>query len=263
MNKKHLIKSNVKKTNNNDFLPKNTSHLNIKTDSSLKSLLCRNDKIDAPKDQKQLSIPPGHLKISKAMISLLKKKNFDVITWAEIANTAGVNEALIYKYFKDKRNLLHYVLQEYNSDFVKILRKDLDHTKGTFNKIKTFISSTLNYYQETPVFAKILIIEIRNFPAFFTGETYELIREYADILLDILEEGIKRGEIRSDISPRHIRQIIIGAIEHLCLPKIIFGTKIKTKEYTEEICQLVFDGIAKQAKTESRKKVYKKAEDSH
>jgi AcrR family transcriptional regulator len=189
----------------------------------------------------------------------LKKKNFDVITWAEIANTAGVNEALIYKYFKDKRNLLHYVLRKYCADFVKILRKDLDNTKGTFNKIKTFISSTLNYYQETPVFAKILIIEIRNFPAFFTGETYELIREYADILLDILEEGVKRGEIRSDISPRHIRQIIIGAIEHLCLPKIIFGNKIKTKEYTEEICKLVFDGIAKQAKTGSRKRSLQKS----
>jgi len=188
------------------------------------------------------------------MISLLKKKNFDVITWAEIAKTAGVNEALIYKYFKDKRNLLHYVLQEYSSDFVKILRKDLDNIEGTFNKIKTFISSTLNYYQGTPVFAKILLIEIRNFPAFFTGETYELIREYADILLDILEEGIKRGEIRSDISPRHIRQITIGAIEHLCLPKIIFGTEIKTKEYTEEICKLVFNGIAKQAKAGTKKR---------
>jgi hypothetical protein len=107
----------------------------------------------------------------------------------------------------------------------------------------------MNYYQETPVFAKILIIEIRNFPAFFTGETYELIREYAGILLDIIEEGIKRGEIRSDISPRHIRQIIIGAIEHLCLPNIIFGNKIKTKEYTEEICKLVFNGIEQRANT--------------
>jgi len=152
MNKKSPIKSNIKKTNKNTLSLKNTSHLNIKTDLSMKSLLCRND--NTPPDQKQLSIPPGHLKISKAMISLLKKKNFDVITWAEIANTAGVNEALIYKYFKDKRNLLHYVLQEYSADFVKILRQDLDNTKGTFNKLKTFISSTLNYYQETPVFAK-------------------------------------------------------------------------------------------------------------
>jgi len=252
MSKKYLVKSNIKKTNTKNSSPKNIPHLNIKTDLSLKSLLCRNDKTSP--DQKQLSIPPGHLKISKAMISLLKKKNFDVITWAEIANTAGVNEALIYKYFKDKRNLLHYVLQEYSADFVKILRQDLDNTKGTLNKIKTFISSTLNYYQETPVFAKILIIEIRNFPAFFTGETYELIREYAGILMDIIEEGVKRGEIRSDISPRHIRQMIIGSIEHLCLPKIIFGTKIKTKDYTEEICRLVFNGIVKQDKAGLKKK---------
>jgi hypothetical protein len=114
MNKKYLIKSNIKKTNRNNSLPKNIPHLNIKTDLPIKPLLCRKDRITAPADQKQLSIPPGHLKISKAMISLLKKKNFDVITWAEIANTAGVNEALIYKYFKDKRNLLHYVLREYS-----------------------------------------------------------------------------------------------------------------------------------------------------
>lgn len=254
MNKRNPVKSNVKKTSRNNIPIKNTPHLNIKTDLSLQSLLCRNNKINTSTDQKQLSIPPGHLKISKAMISLLKKKNFDVITWAEIAGTAGVNEALIYKYFKDKRNLLHYVLQEYSADFVNILRQDLDNTKGTFNKIKTFISSTLNYYQETPVFAKILIIEIRNFPAFFNGETYELIREYAGILLDIIEEGVKQGEIRSDISPRHIRQIIMGAIEHLCLPKIIFGTKIKTKEYTEEIYKLVLNGIAKEVKTVSKKR---------
>ena len=211
-------------------------------------------KVNGPKDQKWPSLPPGHIKISKAMISLLKEKSFDVITWTEIAEKAGVNEGLIYKYFKNKRNLLHCVLQEYNSDFLKILRKNLQDAEGTFDKIKTFISSTLSYYQETPVFAKILIIEVRNFPAFFTSETYEQLRDYTNILLDILEEGIKCGDIRSDMSPRYIRQMINGAIEHLCLPKIIFGTKVKTKEYTEEICKLIFNGIEKQAKTGRRRK---------
>ena len=124
-------------------------------------------KVNRPKDQKRPSLPPGHIKISKAMISLLKEKSFDVITWTEIAEKAGVNEGLIYKYFKNKRNLLHCVLQEYNSDFLKILRKNLQDAEGTFDKIKTFISSTLSYYQETPVFAKILIIEVRNFPGIF------------------------------------------------------------------------------------------------
>ncbi len=59
------------------------------------------------------SQPPGRIKIMNALRSLLEEKEFSAITWAEIAQTAGVNEGLIYKYFKDRRNLLHQVLKEY------------------------------------------------------------------------------------------------------------------------------------------------------
>ncbi|MDQ5987555.1 MAG: Fatty acid metabolism regulator protein [Syntrophus sp. SKADARSKE-3] len=200
-------------------------------------------KVNGSKDLKRPSVPPGRIKISKAMISLLKKKSFDAITWVEIAETAGVNEALIYKYFKDKRNLMHDVLQEYNSDFIKILRQHLQDSEGTFEKIRAFILSTLNYYHDTPVFAKILIVEIRNFPAFFKSETYEQLREYSNLLLEIIEEGIERGDIRADISPRYARQMIYGAIEHMCLPKVIFGTEVMPELYTDEICKFVFNGI--------------------
>lgn len=195
------------------------------------------------KDRKRQSVPPGRLKISGAMIALLKKKSFDAITWAEIAGTAGVNEALIYKYFKDKRNLLHAVLNEYNADFLQVLRLHLRDADGTFGKIRTFIASTLDYYQEIPVFAKILITEVRNFPAFFKSETYDQIRDYANILLEIIEEGVSKGEIRDDISSRHIRQMIIGAIEHMYLPKVIFGRDGTSESYTDEICKFVFNGI--------------------
>jgi DNA-binding transcriptional regulator YbjK len=53
------------------------------------------------------STAPGYIKIVGALKLLLKEKEFNAITWAEIARTAGVNEALIYKYFHDKRNLLY------------------------------------------------------------------------------------------------------------------------------------------------------------
>ncbi|MDD5723745.1 MAG: TetR/AcrR family transcriptional regulator [Syntrophales bacterium] len=199
------------------------------------------------KDRKRPSVPPGRIKISQAILSLLKKKSFDSITWAEIAETAGVNEGLIYKYFKGKRNLLHEVLHEYDEGFLKIIRLDQQNAEGTFNKIRAFISSTLHYYQESPVLAKILIIEVRNYPAYFQSETYKQIQEYSNILLRIIEEGVRRGEIRTDISPSHVRLMIHGVIEHMCLPKVIFGTKVNIEQYTDEICKLVFSGIVEQA----------------
>ncbi len=57
--------------------------------------------------------PPGKLKIIDAMRTLLEERTFESLTIAEIALTAGVTEGLIYKYFKDKRDLLHHVLKEH------------------------------------------------------------------------------------------------------------------------------------------------------
>ena len=66
--------------------------------------------------------PPGRLEIVASLKTLLAEKDFGAITTAEIAKTAGVTEALIYKYFKDKRDLLHQILSEYlgipNSDYL-------------------------------------------------------------------------------------------------------------------------------------------------
>ena len=53
------------------------------------------------------SDPPGKIKIAEALRILLKEKDFNSITTADISRTSGVNEALIYRYYKDKRGLLH------------------------------------------------------------------------------------------------------------------------------------------------------------
>lgn len=58
--------------------------------------------------------PPGRIKIIKAFKSLLLEKDFNSITWAEIARTAGVNEGLIYKYFKDSLFCIYPVACKYH-----------------------------------------------------------------------------------------------------------------------------------------------------
>jgi len=60
---------------------------------------------DSSKNVKEKPLPPGRVKITEALKSLLEEKEFGAITTAEIAKNAGVTEALIYKYFKDKRDL--------------------------------------------------------------------------------------------------------------------------------------------------------------
>jgi AcrR family transcriptional regulator len=192
---------------------------------------------------KEKPLPPGRIKIVQALKSLLAEKEFSAITTAEIARSAGVTEALIYKYFKDKRDLLHQILSEYLEQYRAQIRQDLKGIKGTLNKLRKLIWSHINVYATNRVFAKILLIEVRNYPDYYKSETYSRVKEYSNIVLQIIEEGIREKEIRDDVPARLIRHSILGSIEQVCLSGITFEKEINPDALTEQICEIIFRGI--------------------
>ena len=195
------------------------------------------------KESKIKSLPPGRIKITQALKLLLEKKEFSAVTTAEIAKQAGVTEALIYKYFKDKRDLLHQVLREYLEQYQVQVENDLKGIKGALNRLRKLIWSHINVYATNRVFAKILLLEVRNYPDYYKSETYELVKIYSDTVLRIIEEGIRNKEIREDLEPKLIRLGIIGSIEQVCLSGVVFGREISPDDITENLCEFIFQGI--------------------
>ena len=193
----------------------------------------------------RISVPPSRIKITNALKLLLKDKDFNSITTAEISRVAGVNEALIYRHFDDKRGLLHAVLSEYLNKFVLNLIFDLKGIKGAINKIRKFVWASIHYYDDDRVFSRILLLEVRSFPGYFESETYQIVKQYTGLLMEILDEGEKTGSIREDIPPSCIRQFIMGTIEHFCLPAIIFEHKMDNDVMADNLCEILFDGIKK------------------
>jgi len=198
------------------------------------------------KSRGRLSSPRGRTKILEALNSLLEKKDFQAITWAEIANTAGVNEALIYKYFRNKRNLLHQLLSEILEGFVEDLTDELNGSiEGAMNKLRKFVWSHIHIYNRQRVFAKILVLEVRNYPGYFRSETYQFAKNFGKILAEIIEEGIQDAIFRDDIPVWDMRQIILGAIEHICLPNIVYNREMDPTVLTERIMKSIVEGIRK------------------
>ncbi len=191
------------------------------------------------------SDPPGKIKIAEALRVLLKEKDFNSITTADISRTSGVNEALIYRYYKDKRGLLHTVLAEYLEDYIETMELNRKGIKGAVNKLRKLIWDMIYLHHKDRVFSKILLLEVRNFRGYWESETYQIVRQYSKSMLNLIKEGIDAGELRDDISPSHIRQIILGAIEHLCLPAVIFEYDIVPDKMTDDLCDVIFEGIVK------------------
>ena len=187
--------------------------------------------------------PPGKLKIIQAMRTLLEERTFESLTISDIAVTAGVTEGLIYKYFKDKRDLLHHVLKEHYEHFLVQLDRDLQGIDGALNKLKKIIWSSIERYANHRVFARIILLEVRNSEEYFRSEAYALVRQYNRIIIDIINEGIANGEIRDTLPPASIRNAMFGAIEHSCLNRAIFNEPVSTTETAQVITELLFHGI--------------------
>ncbi len=102
-----------------------------------------------------------------------------------------------------------------------------------------------NSFHQDRVFAKILLLEVRSYPLFFESRAYRHIQNYGDMILDIINEGIYSKEIRDDVNPKHIRQMVLGTIEHLCLPYIIFDREFSPDELADDAWRIIFSGIAK------------------
>ena len=165
---------------------------------------------------------------------------------AEIAKTAGVNEALIYRYFTDKRGVLHQVLFDYLEPFVNNAKKDIQGIDGAMNKLRRVIWSHINAYATERVFGKILLLEARSSADYFKSETYQLARIYTSFLLALIQEGIDNGEFRDDLSPELIRNVIVGGIEYVCFTSVAFNREFAPEEMTENLCNMIFRGIAKE-----------------
>ena len=191
-------------------------------------------------------MPPGKQKIVQAMSDLLEERAFETITIAEIAAEAGVTEGLLYKYFQDKRDLLHHVLEEYYKIFIAQIERDLQGIDGALNKLRKIIWASIEYYVSRKIFARIMILETRNSARYFETEAYALVRRFAAIIDGVIKEGITAGEIRAGLPPASIRNSIFGAIEHSCLRRIIFNEAVSTNETASLITDLIFNGIAVQ-----------------
>jgi len=191
------------------------------------------------------SVPKGRTRIAESFKSLLEEKDFNAITTAQISKKSGFNEALIYKYFGDKRGLLHQVLRDYLDDYVNQLEFELKEIKGTLDKLKKLIWSHINLFEEKRVLAKILLLEVRNYPGYFESESYDQVKRYSRIIVKILKDGVRTGELRKDIPIVSMRQVLLGGVEHMCLPKIIYRRPFSPDALSYDLCAILLDGIVK------------------
>ena len=91
-------------------------------------------------------------KIIESGFDLICKKGFHNTNTAEIAKAAGVSTGIVYQYFKDKRDIFMYGIEQYAKNLMfpinQISLKKIDK-KNIYNEIESVIDDLVKFHAST------------------------------------------------------------------------------------------------------------------
>lgn len=167
-------------------------------------------------------------------------RSIQEVTIKDIAISAQVGEATIYRYFGKKQTLVVLsamkLQQEVNAETFK-----LDEGKNGFEKIKIFYLSYLQIFDSHPDFFKF----INEFDAFMAGEqgdemdSYEtVVGQYKTAFMKAYEQGIKDGSIKAQNNIEMFYYSTTHALLELCKKLSIKGAVLSQDNVIEKRAQI-------------------------
>lgn len=184
--------------------------------------------------------------IQKAAVKVFARKSLMDATIADIAQETGVSEATIYEYFSTKEELLFSIPCDIIVESKKTLEFHLAYVRGSANKLRSFIYHMMLFYQENPDYASVALKILKTNEKYMQTETYQVLRDLVNLIITIVNDGIKMGEFKPDTNPYLVRSVLLGSIEHMVIRWILLGCPQEKKtliDMVDPLFDLIIGGI--------------------
>ena len=182
-------------------------------------------------------------RIITSAVKIFGEKGFQNATIAEIARDAGIGDATIYEYFKNKEDMLLKIPVEITKELIPQINEHMMGIKGAFNKLRKFIWWYINFLEKNPGYGSIVLLELKTSKAYISTEAYQSARNFYQIILDIIKEGQEEGLIKKEINIYLARSICVGAIEHIIIRWLLKDRTYSPTQYADELADLLIDSF--------------------
>ena len=155
------------------------------------------------------------VRIINSAKKLFAEQGYQKTTIVDISKQAGLSEAALYEYFQGKEDLLLTIPDLWVSELLKDLDEQLFGVQGAENKLRKYLWWYLRRVEQAPLDAKIVYLFLKTNANFLNTEVYANVKKLYSYLVDIFEEGLKTGEMKSDLDSRSARDIFVGTMDHI------------------------------------------------
>jgi TetR/AcrR family fatty acid metabolism transcriptional regulator len=153
--------------------------------------------------------------IINAAIKVFADKGFYTANVADVAKEAGVADGTIYLYFKNKDDLLISLFETKMEEILQRFASLLDSNRNAEEKLRQFIHLYFQMIEEDQNLAEVFQVELRQSSKFLKDYHNQNFIDFLNLIGDIIHQGQKNGQFKTDISIHTMKLIIFGALDEL------------------------------------------------
>lgn len=180
-----------------------------------------------------------------AAIKVFAQKGFHVTKISDIAKVANVADGTIYLYFENKDDLLIKCFEEMITDLLNRAQARLLLVEDKVERIVKFLDMHIEFCENNPHAAKLLIIELRQSPEFYKKyPQFWPVSNYLGYLNNLCKEAMESNRIRK-IDPELLTTIIFGSLDFSMTTWLLSKNKIDLNKIKEGISDIIYKGLEK------------------
>lgn len=187
---------------------------------------------------------PKYKKIIDAAVDVIAENGFHQAQVSKIAKHAGVADGTIYIYFKNKEDLLISLFEEKMGQFVGKTRTELAGIHDVKKKLITLVHMHFTQLEEDHNLAIVTQLELRQSNKDIRLQINQILKNYLDLIDDIINTGIEQQVFSEYLDLRLARQMVFGTLDETVTNWVMNDHKFNLAALSEPVADLLINGLS-------------------
>jgi TetR/AcrR family transcriptional regulator, fatty acid metabolism regulator protein len=185
---------------------------------------------------------PKYMQIIDAAVVVIAENGYHAAQVSRIAKQAGVADGTIYLYFKNKEDILISLFQEKMGTFVEKIQQKIAGKDSAVEKLLMLVESHFQLLSEDRHLAIVTQLELRQSNKELRLKINDVLKNYLQVVDQILQEGKENGEFNPALDSRLARQMIFGTMDETITSWVMNEQRYDLLALVPAVHQLLING---------------------
>lgn len=181
--------------------------------------------------------------IIDAAVRVIARQGYHNAQVSKIAKEAKVADGTIYLYFENKDDILISLFNEKMGRFIETCRERIMETTSTEQKLYVLVHAHLSQLSNDHDLAKVTQIELRQSNPQISLGIGNVMKQYFNLIDEVIGEGVKTGVFRPDLDVRLARKMIFGTLDEVTTSWVMKQCKYDLVSHVDPIHNLFLYGL--------------------